>query len=408
VSLHLFINACGASAGGGVTYLENVLPHLAARPDMRATVLVSSDVVSRVRVPERVELLPLPEGRLGTAGRFLREQVLVPGLIRRCGADVLLSAGNFAVLRAPVPQILLSRNALYTSRDFSHDLIRRRRYGLWLDTKIRASLAKNSVRRADCTVAPSAAFAEELLSWAGRPVRVVHHGFDRALFFADPGLSPALSHVVERSADTVRLLFISHYNYYRNFETLLRAVAILRQRLSKKIQLIVTCKLEGTPGGYDTREAAGLVRSLAIENEVVQLGPVPYSQLHHLYRSCDVYVTSAYAESFAHPLVEAMSCGLPVVASDLPVHREICRDAALYFPRFSPEGLADHVAQLTLSPGLSETLARRGQIRAQDFSWEHHVDEIVAIARELMGSAARLRTSDTFQGAVQEVRDRAV
>jgi hypothetical protein len=52
-------------------------------------------------------------------------------------------------------------------------------------------------------------------------------------------------------------------------------------------------------------------------------------------------VTPAYAESFAHPLIESMSSGLPVVASDLPVHREICGDAAIYFPRFSPDALAE-------------------------------------------------------------------
>ena len=65
---------------------------------------------------------------------------------------------------------------------------------------------------------------------------------------------------------------------------------------------------------------------------VVELGAVPYSLLHQVYRECDIYVTPAYAESFAHPLVEAMASGLPIVASDLAVHREICQDAAIYFP----------------------------------------------------------------------------
>lgn len=407
--MHLFINACGASVGGGVTYLRNVLPHLASCPDLRATLLVSGGLGSDVPVPEGVALVQLPDGYFGTAGRFLREQILVPRLIRRCGADVLLSTGNFAVLRSPVPQILLSRNALYVSRDFSHDLIRRRRYGMWVDTKIRACLAKYSVRSANCTVAPSAAFADQLRDWTGRRVRVVHHGFDQTAFFADSSsTSPVVERVLDRPPDTLRLILVSHYNYYRNFETLLRAVPLIRQQLGKNIQVILTCRLEGTPGGYDTRETAALVRSLGIEREVVQLGAVPYSQLHLLYRSSDIYVTPAYAETFAHPLVEAMSCGLPVMASDLPVHREICRDAALYFPRFAAEKLAGRVVQSALSPGLSQTLANRGQIRARDFSWARHVDEIVAIARELTGIATEEGTFRPDSAGVEELEQRVV
>jgi glycosyltransferase involved in cell wall biosynthesis len=406
--MHLLINACGATVGGGITYLRNVLPHLASCPALRVTLLVSGGLGGEVPVPDGIALLHLPDGPFGTPGRFLREQILVPRLIRRCAADVLLSTGNFAVWRSPVPQILLSRNALYVSDDFSRDLIRRRRYAMWVDTNIRAWLAKHSIRGARSTVAPSAAFAHELREWSGRPVRVVHHGFDRTAFFADSGpSSPQLQAVLERPPDTLRLLFVSHYNYYRNFETLLRAVPVIRRLLGKNLQVILTCKLEGTPGGYDTREAAALVRSLAIEREVVQLGAVPYSQLHHLYRSSDIYVTPAYAETFAHPLVEAMSCGLPIVASDLPVHREICRDAALYSPRFSAEELAGQVVQLALSPALSHTLAGRGQIRARDFSWERHVDEIVAIARQLTGIAAEPPIS-RFHSAEAELEQRVV
>ena len=94
---------------------------------------------------------------------------------------------------------------------------------------------------------------------------------------------------------------------------------------------------------------------------MVELGSVPYSLLHHVYRACDIYVTPAYAESFAHPLVEAMASGLPVVASDPAVHREICEDAAIYFQRFSPEELAARVCQLAASDELSKQLSDRGQ-----------------------------------------------
>ena len=94
----------------------------------------------------------------------------------------------------------------------------------------------------------------------------------------------------------------------------------------------------------------------------MELGAVPYSQLHQVYRECSMYVAPAYAELFAHPLVEAMASGLPVVAADSAVHREICQDAALYFPRFWgknwPTGLPDRAFRWTVEyafgPGTRE------------------------------------------------------
>src|SRR5208282_5848103 len=91
----------------------------------------------------------------------------------------------------------------------------------------------------------------------------------------------------------------------------------------KKVKLFLTCQLKSgeNPGTYRTDAAASLANTLPGSGEIVELGTIPYRSLHHLYRACHIYVTPAYAESFAHPLIESMSSGLPVVASDLPVHR---------------------------------------------------------------------------------------
>ena len=85
-------------------------------------------------------------------------------------------------------------------------------------------------------------------------------------------------------------------------------------------------------GCVSPRSCSGLVKMLGVSSMVVELGVVPYRQLHQLYARADVYVTPAYTETFAHPLVEAMASGLPVVASDLPVHREICWGGSGLFP----------------------------------------------------------------------------
>jgi glycosyltransferase involved in cell wall biosynthesis len=386
--IHLFVDASAASSGSGPTYVRNVVPHLAAREDIRSTILVSPLLQQEFRNQSNVSFVAFAGESANAAIRFVRAQTLVPELVRRSGANVLLSAGNMALFRAPVPQILLSGNALYTSRDFFRDVTKRRDYRLWLDTRLKGQIAKWSVRAADRTVAPSQAFAGEIERWTGIRALAIHHGFDRNLFFHDTAPLPEeLRRRLERTSGELRLLFVSHYNYYRNFETLIRAVGMLRKRLEpRQVKLFLTCRLQpgANPGSFRTEAAASLVRRLELSSNLVELGTVPYHLLHHVYQACDLYVTPAYVETFAHPLVEAMASGLPVVASDLSVHHEVCGDAALYFATFSPELLAETACRVAQSPELFRQMSERGLERSRDFSWKDHVDQVISVAEALL------------------------
>ena len=390
--IHLFVNALAATAGGGLTYVRNVIPQIAARNDAMATILLDAGLRREFQIRSNIEFLEW-EGTSRPALRFWLEQRMVRRLALHSGAGVLLSAGNFAVWNSPLPQLLLSRNSLYTSGDFDRDLRGRGQTRLWLETRLKAEFAKWSILAADRVVAPSQSFAEELQRWTGAPISAVHHGFDRDTFVHDQSPLPdAVRQKLECVGGALRLLFVSHYNYYRNFETLIRALPAIRRQLAPRpIRLFLTCKLApgANPGAYRPERAAALVRQLDLSEEVVELGSVPYSLLHHVYRSADIYVTPAYAESFAHPLVEAMSSALPVVASNLPVHREICGDAGVYFERFSPEDLAQRIIAVAGSSELASQLAQAGVVRSCAFSWKRHVDQILSLASEL-GSQSTL------------------
>lgn len=378
--MRIFLNALGASTASGLTYLRNVLPELQARAEFETVLAVHPRFHGEFRKFDRVVLVPISEAG-GTIRRFWYEQTSLPLLIRDSRAEVLISAGNFALRRSPVPQILLSGNSLYTSRDFYRDLIHRREYGLWLDTRGKATLARQSIHWADCTVAPTRAFADDLERWSGKSVAAIHHGFDPKVFFGDAApLAENVRSQVEAANGAIKLLYVTHYNYFRNFETLFSGLAQVRKKLGREIRLLLTCKLEPgqNPGAYKTRSAAQLVERLGIAGELVQLGAVPYRQLHHLYELCDLYVSPAYTETFAHPLVEAQACGLPIVASDIAVHREVCGDAALYFDRFSPSDLASKILQ---------SLENRKKLPAPQpvcFSWKKHVDQLLATAEALI------------------------
>lgn len=401
--MKIFLNGLGASAGGGLTYLKNVLPHLAALPGVRTTAAVGHEFEPDAVYSQNVELLRIPSPG-GAARRFWFEQKKLPNLVRDSGADILISTGNFALRRSPIPQILLSRNSLYTCPEFFRDLARRREYRIWLDTRIKAILAKKSVQWADRTIAPSESFARDLHTWTGKPVVAIHHGFDHDLFFKGENALPnAVREKLATPPGVLRVLLVSHYNYYRNFETVFRALAQLRERTdTPPARLFLTCELrtDKTPGAYRPESAARLIESLGIREQVVELGAVPYDQLSQVYASCDLFITAAYSETFAHPLAEAMASGIPVIASDLPVHREICGDAALYFPRFSPAELASRFANLGASPAQRQQMISAGRERSRSFSWKLHVEKLLSVARDLTdGSASRNQAEPSVTAA---------
>jgi len=207
--IHLFVNALAASAGGGLTYVRNIVPHLSARQDVSTTLLVCKELRQELSPRNNIEFIDQPI-RTGTLRRFLFEQRSLANLVRSSKATVLLSAGNFALRNSPVPQILLSRNALYTCPDFYLDLRKRREYRLWLDAQVKARLAKRSIEIAEVTVAPSRAFAEELRQWTGKDVAAIrkkNHGFDSEAFRAHAtALSPAVREKVESTRRGLRLL----------------------------------------------------------------------------------------------------------------------------------------------------------------------------------------------------------
>lgn len=385
--MHLFVNGSAASAGGGLTYLRNVLPELSSRSVVQTTVALGDGLRSEFTGLPNTSFVSLPASRSAIA-RFWHEQTKLGPLIEQSGAEVLLSAGNFALRRSPIPQILLSGNSLYVSKAFVKDLRERREFSLWLDNFAKAALAKRSLAWANHTVAPTEAFAQQLRDWGGDDIKAIHHGFDQEIFFRNSNpLGDEISRKLETPANILRLLFVSHYNYYRNFETLFHAIPFIRKGLGiRKVKLFLTCHLasDKNPGSYRAELAAALVKQLNIRENVVELGAVPYEVLHGLYSACDIYTTAAYTETFAHPLVEAMACGLPVVASDIAVHREVCQDAAVYFDPFSPRQLSDQIIELANSSDIREKLRAKALVRSQDFSWRRHVDELLALANELV------------------------
>lgn len=130
-------------------------------------------------------------------------------------------------------------------------------------------------------------------------------------------------------------------------------------------------------------QAARLLDELQIRHVVVLLGPVPYDDLPQVYGSAHVVICPAYAESFSHTVVEAMALGVPVIASDIAVHREVAGEAACFFSPFDPDDLADRCLALMRDGSLRDRMSAAGPERATAFSWQRHFQELLAAVEKM-------------------------
>src|SRR5262245_18911334 len=382
---NVLLNALASTAGGGVTYLKNVLPRLTGIDKINCYFAIVppehlGDYQRYSNERLRIETAPVNGGLLK---RLFWEQSGIHNYIKSRKIDVLIALGNFALLTSPVPQILFSRNPLYFSDYFERDLKSRRLYALLIGNRIRSLLAKYSIKSVEVNVAPTKAFADCIRASDGlreRRIEVLRFGIDESSFSTDENsLGAEKIAKLNLSANCYRILYLSHYNFFRNFETLIRALPSIKEQIrnkeGKEVRLVFTTELRlgARYGGYDSTYAAHLIDRLGLRDDIAMLGSVPYDRLHHLYRLCDISVCPSYAESFGHPLLEAMGMGLPVVSADLAVHREVCGDAALYFDVFDENSLASQCSRVLIDQRLRDDLKARGTQRQSLFSWDEHV-----------------------------------
>ncbi|WP_105036758.1 glycosyltransferase family 4 protein [Cryobacterium aureum] len=221
------------------------------------------------------------------------------------------------------------------------------------------------------------------LSWW--PQRMLLNGADGIVTVSETTRSLITEHhltrrpvtVVPNAADTVpgipshrsipattRLIYMGSFMPYKNLDTLVLALADLPE-----YELHLLSRVSVT-------ERTRLTR-LAPQARLVFHDGVTDQEYHALVRSATALVTASLDEGFGIPLVEAMSLGIPVVVSAIPIFREIGGDAALYFDPRCVEAIADAVRRLA-EPGEWAARSARSIEQAARFTW-------AASARTLLG-----------------------
>jgi glycosyltransferase involved in cell wall biosynthesis len=385
--MKILINAASSHMGGAVTQLQNILEWLPKKmPSSQAVVYVPEATMS-VLPDGGVDIRAYPHSSTAGKQRLYFDQVEIPRMSRRMNVDLLFSMTGFGTFRSPVPQVLSISNMAYF--DPQYQLKYRELGRSFMKKRLRRWHSLLSIWAADAVLFPTQAIRDVVntyFSLEGTTTHALHFGND----LSGPAEENKREHnIPDKLQQSIRnkgplLLNVSTYAIQKNLVTLIEALP----RLLKKhpsLRLVTTTSREQTSDKEEYDALKERAVELGVDQSWVELGYVPHDELPLVYNAADVYVFPSFTESFGHSLVEAMACGLPVVAADTDVHREVCADAGVYFSTFDPVDCAETVHGV-LEDGVRRAEMERMSVqRAGHFSWERYTERLAEVCLKMAG-----------------------
>lgn len=311
----------------------------------------------------------------------LGEQLLFPLALYRHKIDLM----HFTHFNAPV---LYARPYVITI----HDLILRRfgtargwfwgRARYWLKNLGYEAVIRIIVRRAKKIIAVSEYVKQDIIDSFGmapEKIAVVYESGPAATNY-----QPAAgdNRVLEKyQIKKPYLLYVGNAYPHKNLERLIESFKILQEKDQPDLQLVLV-------GGEDyfyrrlkrkNCDAAGV----CFGGGVIFTGFVPEADLGVLYNNAEVYVFPSLCEGFGLPPLEAMSYGLPVVASRATCLPEILGEAAHYFDATNLNDMAAKINEVVENNNLRQRLIEIGLEQIKKYSWQKMAEETLEIYRSV-------------------------
>lgn len=233
-------------------------------------------------------------------------------------------------------------------------------------------LVRNNLRAVDVVTSTGHAMAR--VTEALTPVKrleVIPFGIDTARFSPIPREPHAILKI-----GTVKTL---QHDY--GIDILIRAFSLAKQQTSAPMELV----LYG--GGPDLTALQGLAHELGIAGDVTFVGQIPHGEVPGALNDLDVYLALSRTESFGVAILEASSCGVPVIVSDADGPAEVTIDGVtgVIVPREDADAAAEAIVWLANDPTLRATMGAAGRQHVLDtYAWDISMARLNELYAELV------------------------
>lgn len=335
----------GKGIGGVERFLTHLVTLLPAELEGHQLVVFVDEKASRCVIfpqADNLEIVPLL-----ISNPLIERSILLPWLVRRHRLDILL-------VQRLAPWFCGRCQLVVTV----HDLTPLKYPGAYrgLTNMLVRCLTGDSVRRAKLVFTPTQVIADEIALHFNQPAGKIvpfYNGVDTQVFFPFRRISSP-PYIFTSGAIEAR----------KNIETLLHARAQLGADFPWQVWIAGEVRDAQYRAALDS-----LVNELGLADKVRWLGFVSEAQLVEYYQGAKAFVTASRDEGFNIPPLEAMACDIPVICSDIPVHRELFDGAVMFFPPESHETLAVVLLQLHDDTVLREHLSKQARVCVNRLNW---------------------------------------
>jgi glycosyltransferase involved in cell wall biosynthesis len=213
-------------------------------------------------------------------------------------------------------------------------------------------------------ITDSEAAKKDILYFSDIPEGKIHiiplaHGMDNCFYKNNPGILTKLG------IDSPYLLFLSGIAKNKNLCRIVEAFESLAERFSD-IKLVVA----GGPAFLTDFAAIAKVKDSPFASRIIMTGYVSDEQKHTLYSNALAFLFPSLCEGFGLPILEAMSCGCPVITSNISSMPEVAGDAAILIDPYNTEQLVHEIERVISSESLRKELRLKGLEQSKKFSWD--------------------------------------
>ena len=285
----------------------------------------------------------------------------VTAALKKYKADVFVSAGGFLSLRTSVPQCVVVHDLSF----LHYPSFIRKSHLFYLKNQTPAFL-KKAKRIATVSMFSKEDIIKHYAIDAGK-IDVV---YSAVKYGYSPVDAAARETIKERYADGKEyFIYVGAIHPRKNLMNLLKAFSIFKKRLKSNMQLIIAGRL-----AWKFDEFTDGLKTYKYREDVKLLGYLPQQELINLTGSAYALLYPSFFEGFGVPPLEAMNCGVPVIASAASSIPEICGDAALFVNPESIEDIADKMMALYKDEKLRNELIAKGYVQTKKYSWDITAD----------------------------------